>query len=54
MMSESTGSEPARIRSRTASIPWVNSAITPSPTIAAAPFKLCAARKVLSRCARSL
>ena len=27
MMSESTASKPARIRSRTASMPWVNSAI---------------------------
>ncbi len=54
MISESTASKPARIRSRTASMPWVNSAIAARPTMAAAPLRLWAARKVLSRCARSL
>jgi len=53
MMSESTASEPARIFSRTASMPCVNRAIGSRPTIAAAPLMLWAARKVLSRCARS-
>ncbi len=39
MMSESTASEPARILSRTASIPCVNRAIGSRPTIAAAPLR---------------
>ena len=52
-MSESTASVPPRIFSRTASIPLVNRAIGSRPTIAAAPLRLWAARKVLSRCARS-
>ena len=40
MMSESTASEPDRIFSSTASIPFVNRAIDSRPTIAAAPFRL--------------
>ncbi len=53
IMSVSTASKPERIRSRTASMPWVNSASFPSPTIAAAPLRLWAARNVASRWPRS-